>query len=1196
MKNHTLSVKKASSFLLFGFLSLFSLLNAQPLSGDYTIGGTTPDYLTFNDAVTDLELNGVSAPVNFNVRTGNYEEQIIINSYPFSSDAYPVTFQSETGDKNDVILHHEHHNWSTNANYTIFIDGADHLLFKNLTIQANPESPTSINNNRVIYITGAANNILFENNRIKSWYTTRDYFEYNDCIVVGSDYIGSRDNNNISFVGNEIIGGCCGLYMQGQIESGNHFGGNWLVNNNIFIDQYRTGLEFSNSSGVTATNNSFTSKPGQNYFTGIYASGNYNKLDISNNKFSLSGGSTGIKVSSLKRTQPSVQQVVNNIISIGPDSIYTAPIGINTLYNDTLLVAHNTVNIYAETNLGYCIQSNRKDTVFLKNNMLSHMGGGLCYYSNDNSSSILITENNNLFNNGNTLAEFDGVSYSTLENLRDSLGTDMFSTTHEPYYVSNTLLIPFNPLAYETGTPLATVSSDYFGTPRSISSPDVGVYEGTVPNVDAGIVGSDIADYVACPNDSIPLYVTLKNFGINNLTSVEIAYGTVSTIENQVSWSGNLNQHEEEKVFLGYIKFEQLIDISFKAWSFNPNAQSDIFSLNDTIGLFKSPRLTGAYTIGETLRDFTSISDAVDALSKSGVCGPVVFSIDSGEYVEQVLIPKIPGSSATNTITFRSADNDSSKVLMKFSAPSSTTNYVVSLNGTEYITFNKMSFQALGYYDKTVISTLNGAGHNTFTNNVFISQGDNLMYVAGNSPYQADSNIISNNHFIGGDTQLTVSGTSSNFSSGNTITANIFEGNCYNSIVISGQKDLLFSDNTISGSRYGNDGVAMDISNCLENLIIEKNKFNVTANRDLVNNISNCHGNELYPIIIRNNFISTYGSDYSRCLAISGSSYVKLVNNNFNLRGNDTYILTVSSTPNLDIYNNVFNSTHNGRIYSFSNPSDTTLVRSDHNAFFTSRTDGFLYDGSFLSLPDWQNSLGLDQNSIFTNIAYTNDTNLHIINSVGLYKTGINSPNVLDDIDGDTRHLSTPCIGADEFEIDSTSYYDIQLVSVLSPDTTSCTKSDSLIIEVYSKSNFPITSFDVKLWAFETFSDSIHITQTIPPLESIIVNLGQFTFAPNTTYSIDFEIYNPNENVDNNIADNFMSVDYYHLDNAKIFKKVDEECSGNIELYLKSFSRDSVLWSTGSTEQSIIASESGSYSVTVTDNKGCKISDTIIIE
>ena len=51
---------------------LGSLSASQPLSGSYTVGGTSPDFATLQDAANALKLWGVSGPVAINIRPGIY--------------------------------------------------------------------------------------------------------------------------------------------------------------------------------------------------------------------------------------------------------------------------------------------------------------------------------------------------------------------------------------------------------------------------------------------------------------------------------------------------------------------------------------------------------------------------------------------------------------------------------------------------------------------------------------------------------------------------------------------------------------------------------------------------------------------------------------------------------------------------------------------------------------------------------------------------------------------------------------------------------------------------------------------------------------------------------------------------------------------------------------------------------------------
>ena len=76
-------MNKKITFILLVCISFSGLLRAQ-LSGNYTIGGTTPDYATITDALTATQA-GITGPVIFNL--GAYTERPpFISEYPEATD------------------------------------------------------------------------------------------------------------------------------------------------------------------------------------------------------------------------------------------------------------------------------------------------------------------------------------------------------------------------------------------------------------------------------------------------------------------------------------------------------------------------------------------------------------------------------------------------------------------------------------------------------------------------------------------------------------------------------------------------------------------------------------------------------------------------------------------------------------------------------------------------------------------------------------------------------------------------------------------------------------------------------------------------------------------------------------------------------------------------------------------------------
>ena len=114
-----------------------------------------------------------------------------------------------------------------------------------------------------------------------------------------------------------------------------------------------------------------------------------------------------------------------------------------------------------------------------------------------------------------------------------------------------------------------------------------------------------------------------------------------------------------------------------------------------TDGTSRSVPLSGTYTIGSAA-DYTTIASAVSALHTNGINGPVTFNFLSGTYTEYVSLNEITGASATNTITFQSADAHSDSVIWENTNNTSSYNYVLELNGTDHVTLKHITFKNLG--------------------------------------------------------------------------------------------------------------------------------------------------------------------------------------------------------------------------------------------------------------------------------------------------------------------------------------------------------------------------------------------------------------------------------------------------------------------------------------------------------------------
>lgn len=1176
-------------------LALFLVLNswsvpAQPLNGVYTIGGNSPDYPDFTSAVAALHVDHISGSVTFNVRPGTYIENIKILQIGGSSPSAVVTFQSETGNPDDVVLRHTHVSYSANYNFTISVYGGDNLVFRDMTIKADPSYPFDPNKNRVIYITNNSNNLSFINNKILSWYTTNDN-QNNNCIDVVSGSQTTNSSDTIRFIGNTIVGGYMGLYFQGSTSAQNFLATGWAIKDNVFLDQHSTCLKILIGTNTTISGNKFYGISTSSSFHAIEINQNKDTLIIDRNYFELAHGGTGVYMWYVETGTANVKQITNNMMIIGPNSGNGISRGINSWQNEMVLVAHNSIHIYTSASTGYCIYSHDNNNLNLLNNQFVNSSGGLCYFIENNTTGLITSDYNNLYNGGNPIGSIEGVQYNTVLDLDTLLGLDVHSISVDPLFLSDTMLIPFDSLCFERGTPVPAVTLDYFGHARSATAPDIGIFEGNLSSIEAGLVNSSLFDYMPCPTDTVPFYVTLKNFGTQALTSANIIYGTPDTVFHQTNWTGNLLQFEEEdSIYAGTVSFGLWEQVVRKAWVANPNGQYDSIQNNDTIIVSAFASMTGDYSVGDTLSDFVTINDAVDALIMYGVCGPVNINIKPGTYTEQIIIPEITGASSFNTITFQSANFDSTSVILQCNSTNAVANYIIRLQGAKHILIKYLHIKTQSYIHEIGVYFIEGASNNTISNCLFtgtISSSTDKYFIHSKmwNGMLVDTTAILNNRFVLGDYPILVESFQTTPFGKLNIENNIFEGQLNNIIQIEGQSDLTIAGNNIEGNIL--------IEDCVGPVVIENNKIVATAYSNVVS-LDNCVGSINNPIEIKNNFIST-SLNYGICLTLHSTSELRVVHNNLLAENGNLAFYLENYLTNVDIFNNVINCPSGGAFFYAPYSPSSCQYNSDYNAFYTISPIEFRYLNLDFVLSEWQSATANDLHSFYANPVYVSDTDLHINNSPVLDQAGTPLPYVLFDIDGEPRNLLGPDIGADEFDMDSTAYYDLQVSGILHPDTDSCIQPDSLVVEVVNHSAFPIDTFDVKWFLFHRLNDSTTFIQTIPAHDTAIVNLGPFTFSPNTWYDFEFEVSRPNGHIDNNFIDNSLGIQYYHLHDAEIFKKSNPACINDIELYIKDFPRETVQWSTSSSQSSIIVTNPGTYSVTVTDNKGCTVTDSIMI-
>lgn len=429
-------------------------------------------------------------------------------------------------------------------------------------------------------------------------------------------------------------------------------------------------------------------------------------------------------------------------------------------------------------------------------------------------------------------------------------------------------------------------------------------------------------------------------------------------------------------------------------------------------------QLHGTYTIGSG-GYYASITDAVNELNNQGISDAVVFQILDSTFIEQVELTEIEGSSASHTIIFESASGDSTAAIIYYEASGSNDNFVVKVNGTDYVTFRNITVWAGGasYNDVFVLegTISNLTIENCLINGIPGMTGNTRGSIFSNSVV-LDSLTVQNSIFNDGSygifLDLSADGTNTR------IYRNQFDDQ-YGAVYLNNQQAPWIAENTITGAR----GRGIELIHCDGGVKIINNRLEVLTARAIA--LSTCYGGAP-PIgtagLIANNMI-TVGSEDNAAegIRLETSTYQNIYFNSIWNRST-SYLyarsLYVTGGNNIKIQNNNFANENYGYACYINSPA--AIVTFDYNNLYSPANYLGFWGADCDDLDSLQTISGMNQHSLSVFPHYTSDTDLHSrapwLDEAASAISGI--PEIAADIDGETRDELNPDIGADAFTPD----------------------------------------------------------------------------------------------------------------------------------------------------------------------------------
>lgn len=480
--------------------SLATNFGVPMAAGTYTIGGTGGDYASFNEALEGLECAGISGPVVFDVASGTYSEQLVLETIPGMSSTNTVTFQSASGNATMPLLQEN----ASTGNYVVQFNGISYVTFKGIHMKTLNTSSA-----RVIEFSNANSYITLDGCTLESQLVTSS--SSNGAVVY--DYSGSANMAEfITIKDCEILYGSYGIYNYGSSSSTLQEG--WVITGNTIKDftnygsynYYQKDLTFSNN--TVSTTRTYTSSPYRVYVR--YCDG---ATQFNGNTLSDTMGGYGIYQYYCDGSSTTPASYSNNFIRLGNGSS-TWTRGIYSYYSSYQYWLHNTVynhssntsSSYPAARFYYSSTTSYKGNV-VKNNIFYNSGGYAVYFYNP---TYLTTDNNVFYRETSGSFIYAGSTYTSLLAYQNGKGTDLNSLEVDPIFDGTTQYHVNNEALFAAGATGTGVTTDLDGNTRP-ATPSIGVQE-LFPDIN---VMSVTVDDTACgtSNNAVKVTVTFKNEG-----------------------------------------------------------------------------------------------------------------------------------------------------------------------------------------------------------------------------------------------------------------------------------------------------------------------------------------------------------------------------------------------------------------------------------------------------------------------------------------------------------------------------------------------------------------------------------------------------------------------------------------------------------------------------------------------------------
>ena len=617
---------------------LLSLPSFAQLSGNYTVGGSSPDFTTIDSAVTALENAGVSGPVTLYVRSGSYNESVTVEQIPGVSATNWVTLLGDTSSTRP--------NW-TDVGIALIFKDANYIKVKNFEIIASGLS--------AILFTGSNSNISVDSNNLIGRISSA--LNYNESVIYRPTS-ATDVNTNISLVNNEIMQGGAGICWlnSSKTESGNRF------ENNSIEDYYGIGLLVGNQDNVSIKGNRIKTQNPRAGSSGIGLADLINGF-VEQNKIHIMNGGTGIILQQARSTGIIRTAIRNNFISLGNGfNSY----GIYVVRSNSFDIVHNSINSYGTTNPSYCYRQYQGKSILFQNNNAVNNGIGLAIVV-DNLADYNGDYNNLVVSGSSQFGMLASANVNSFSDWKTSTMMDLNSISLNPAFVDSADLHLTDNSLKRKGNSLGLIY-DIDNERRNKTTPDIGADEFVEFHNDGGILNNNSK---ACLG-KYPVFATMINQGKINVSTANLYWelsinGGAYVPQSTVPWFGTLTPNSVTPVFLDSIQISKQTNYDIRVHLIDVNGILDSNNTNDTAafqvlvnvipGLGFST--VSDFCLNDSLYTFTQGSPTGGKYSGSGVSSDSIFnSLVAGLGAHKITYTVVDSNACSDTTSTLVLVND----------------------------------------------------------------------------------------------------------------------------------------------------------------------------------------------------------------------------------------------------------------------------------------------------------------------------------------------------------------------------------------------------------------------------------------------------------------------------------------------------------------------------------------------------------